>query len=151
MSDRCIPADQLRVRRGVGVNVVGQDGEVPTAVLDLLLARGANRPHHPLADRAVLVGDIGQQELHRVGPEAVPLDDRANHRLRALRQLAEQRHALGQTLRAPLAAVILTDIKLHRNIVANYELYQFPHSAAGSHRRYVYCVYVGPYQRGGKR
>ena len=63
MSDRCIPADQLRVRRGVGVNVVGQDGEVPTAVLDLLLARGANRPHHPLADRAVLVGDIGQQEL----------------------------------------------------------------------------------------
>ena len=64
------PAYQFRVDRGVEVD--GGDGENPAAVLRLLLARGADQPHRPLADRAVPVGDHSQEKLLRVGPEAVP-------------------------------------------------------------------------------
>ena len=58
-----------------GASNLMRDGEEPAAVLGLLLVRGADQPHRPLADRAVPVGDHDNdhQELLRVGPEAVLL------------------------------------------------------------------------------
>ena len=129
------PAYQFRVDRGVEVD--GGDGENPAAVLRLLLARGADQPHRPLADRAVPVGDHSQEKLLRVGPEAVLLDDRPDYRLRVLRQLAEQRHSQEQILWAPVAAAVPPDMKPHRHVVADHELDQFPQSTAGCRSRHI--------------